>query len=238
MPTLSRIQAEALLRTARAGRPLYDDLRPAYTRLDPLVALLRRRGFTGRMSAAGRPGEGVVWFDHGRLHSGWLLLPEARDVVIQREDPLAALRALWGDAAAIVAGPPARRCGAGGRPLGPPPARSAGAGAPAPRQPAGTATGGGGERRAGAGRSGIRPGRPRPARPGQGGGGGGGRRGADAVRGRADVRAARSRASGLAPDGRGGAGLGCGAAHLRAAGVGRPGPPPPLIFPPAPRGWP
>src|SRR3990170_1418341 len=78
MPTLSRIQAEALLRPARAGRPLYDDLRPAYTRLDPLVALLRRRGFTGLMSAAGRPGEGVVWFDHGRLPRGWLLPPEGR----------------------------------------------------------------------------------------------------------------------------------------------------------------
>lgn len=103
MSPLSRMQAEALLRTARAARPLYDDLRPAYTRLDPLVALLRRRGFTGLISGAGRPGEGVVWFDHGRLHSGWLLPPGARDVVIQREDPLAALRALWADADAIVA---------------------------------------------------------------------------------------------------------------------------------------
>src|SRR3990170_3851568 len=87
MPTLSRMKAEALLRTARAARPLYDDLRPAYTRLDPLVALLRRRGFTGLMYAAGRPGEGVVWFDHGRLHSGWLLLPEARDGGIPRCTP-------------------------------------------------------------------------------------------------------------------------------------------------------
>ncbi len=138
MPTLSRIQAEALLRTARAGRPLYDDLRPAYTRLDPLVALLRRRGFTGLMSAAGRPGEGVVWFDHGRLHSGWLLLPEARDVVIQREDPLAALRALWADADAIVAvhpGPPPLTANgidaaAPARATGPP---AAAAPAPAPR---------------------------------------------------------------------------------------------------------
>jgi len=148
MPTLSRIQAEALLRTARAGRPLYDDLRPAYTRLDPLVALLRRRGFTGLMSAAGRPGEGVVWFDHGRLHSGWLLLPEARDVVIQREDPLAALRALWADADAIVAvhpGPPpltanAIDAAAPARATGPPaaaaPAQSVTPLAPAPVRPA------------------------------------------------------------------------------------------------------
>src|SRR3972149_2162912 len=87
MPTLSRIQAEALLRTARAGRPLYDDLRPAYTRPGHLVALL----------------------------------PEARDVVIQREDPLAALRALWADADAIVAVHP-----------GPPPLTGEGADAAAP----------------------------------------------------------------------------------------------------------
>ena len=148
MPTLSRMQAEALLRTARAARPLYDDLRPAYTRLDPLVALLRRRGFTGLMYAAGRPGEGVVWFDHGRLHSGWLLLPEARDVVIQRDDPLAALRALWADADAIIAvhpGPPpltanAIDAAAPARATGPPaaaaPAQSVTPPAPAPVRPA------------------------------------------------------------------------------------------------------
>jgi len=148
MPTLSRMQAEALLRTARAARPLYDDLRPAYTRLDPLVALLRRRGFTGLMYAAGRPGEGVVWFDHGRLHSGWLLLPEARDVVIQRDDPLAALRALWADADAIIAvhpGPPpltanAIDAAAPARATGPPaaaaPAQSVTPLAPAPVRPA------------------------------------------------------------------------------------------------------
>src|SRR3972149_3602592 len=125
------------------GRPLYDDLRPAYTRLDPLVALLRRRGFTGLMSAAGRPGEGVVWFDHGRLHSGWLLLPEARDVVIQRDDPLAALRALWADADAIIAvhpGPPplpahAIAAAAPARATGPPPAAAPAPPASAPPPP-------------------------------------------------------------------------------------------------------
>lgn len=120
MTMLSRMQAESFLRGARAGRPLYDDLRPAYTRLDPLVALLRRRGFSGLMYAAGRPGEGVVWFDRGRLHSGWLLLPGARDVVVQWEDPLAALRALWADADATVAvhpgTPPATGEGAGPAP--------------------------------------------------------------------------------------------------------------------------
>src|SRR3990170_8317992 len=148
MPTLSRMKAEALLRTARAARPLYDDLRPAYTRLDPLVALLRRRGFTGLMYAAGRPGEGVVWFDHGRLHSGWLLRPEARDVVTQRDAPLAALRARWAEVDAVVAvhpGPPPLPAdgvdaAAPARATGPPaataPAQSVTPAAPAPVRPA------------------------------------------------------------------------------------------------------
>ncbi len=138
MPALSRMQAESLLRSARAGRPLYDDLRPAYTRLDPLVALLRRRGFTGLMYAAGRPGEGVVWFDRGRLHSGWLLLPGARDVVLQREDPLAALRALWADADAVVAVHPGTPPLLGDGAEAAPPAKATGApatvGPPAPIQ--------------------------------------------------------------------------------------------------------
>ncbi len=134
MAALSRMQAEALLRAARTGRPLYDDLRPAYTRLDPLVAMLRRRGFTGLMHAAGRPGEGVLWFERGRVHSGWLLVPEAREVAMQRDDPLAALRALWADDEAVVAvhaaTPPPLGDGAegtkatAGAPVGPPAVRA------------------------------------------------------------------------------------------------------------------
>ncbi|MDQ7850115.1 MAG: hypothetical protein RB148_07555 [Armatimonadota bacterium] len=102
MPALSRLQAETLLRVARAERPLYDDLRPAYLRLDPLVALLRRRGFSGLMYAAGRPGEAALWFDCGRLHGAWVLPAGAGDVLLQQEDPLAALRLVWADPDALV----------------------------------------------------------------------------------------------------------------------------------------
>lgn len=108
MAALSRMQAEAFLRTARGGRPLYDDLRPGYTRLDPLVALLRRRGFSGILYAAGKPGEGMVWFDRGRLHSGWLLAIDATEVTIQHDDPLGPLRALWEDVDATVSVHPGR----------------------------------------------------------------------------------------------------------------------------------
>jgi hypothetical protein len=107
MPGFSRMQADKLLEAARTGRPVYEDLRPAYTRLDPLVALLRRRGFTGLIYAAGRPGEGVLWFERGRLHSGWQLVPGERDVTIQHDDPVAALRPLWADGDAVVAVHPA-----------------------------------------------------------------------------------------------------------------------------------
>jgi len=102
MPALSRLQAEALLRVARAQRPLYDDLRPAYVHLDPLVTLLRRRGFSGLMYAAGRPGEGALWFDRGRLHGAWELPAGTGEVLVHQEDPLAALRSLWAEADAVV----------------------------------------------------------------------------------------------------------------------------------------
>jgi len=103
MPALSRMQAESVLRAARGTRPLYDELRPAYVRLDPLVALLRRRGFSGLLHASGQPGEGVVWFDHGRLHSAWLLPAEGGEVQVEQQDPLAVLRVLWADTEATVA---------------------------------------------------------------------------------------------------------------------------------------
>lgn len=122
MPALSRLQAEALLRVARAERPLYDDLRPAYLHLDPLVALLRRRGFSGLMYAAGRPGEGALWFDRGRLHGAWVLPPGTGEVVVHQEDPLAALRLLWADPDAVVAvypgSPPPTGGGADAAPRG------------------------------------------------------------------------------------------------------------------------
>ncbi len=102
MPVVSRMQAEAVLRSTRAGRTVYDDLRPAYTRLDPLVTLLRRRGFSGVMYAAGGEGAGAVWFDRGRLHSGWLLPAGSADIRVEVEDPLQVIRALWADTETAV----------------------------------------------------------------------------------------------------------------------------------------
>ncbi len=106
MSVLSRAQAEALLAPVRGGRALYDELRPAYVSLDPLVALLRRRRFTGVILAAGHPGEGAVWLDEGRLSSAWLLPPGVGDAAVP-PDPLEVLRILWGDADARVAVHPA-----------------------------------------------------------------------------------------------------------------------------------
>jgi len=133
MPAPTRPQAEAALRAARAGRPLYDDLRPAYVRLDPLIAMLRRRGFSGLLHATGKPGEGAVWFDRGRVYASWLLPADGGEVRVQRDDPLAVLRELWGDTQAVVAvrtggspvaagTPPAAAPSAGAASLPPPPA--------------------------------------------------------------------------------------------------------------------
>ncbi|MGH2453855.1 MAG: hypothetical protein ACRDF5_08845 [bacterium] len=107
MSALSRAQAEALLAPVRGGRALYDELRPAYVSLDPLVALLRRRRFSGVILGAGASGDGAVWLEEGRLSGGWLFSSGSGDAAIP-PDPLEVLRILWGDADARVAVHPAR----------------------------------------------------------------------------------------------------------------------------------
>lgn len=102
MNPLSRRQAEALLAPLRGGRALYDELRPAYVSLDPLITLLRRRRFTGVILAAGGPGDGALWLEGGRLSGAWLFSPGAQDAAVP-PDPLDVLRILWGDADARVA---------------------------------------------------------------------------------------------------------------------------------------
>jgi hypothetical protein len=99
---LSRRQAEALLAPLRGGRALYDELRPAYVSLDPLITLLRRRRFTGVILATGGPGDGALWLEGGRLSGAWLFSPGAEDAAVP-PDPLDVLRILWGDADARVA---------------------------------------------------------------------------------------------------------------------------------------
>jgi hypothetical protein len=99
---LSRRQAEALLAPLRGGRALYDELRPAYVSLDPLITLLRRRRFTGVILAAGGPGDGALWLEGGRLSGAWLFSPGAEDAAVP-PDPLDVLRILWSDADARVA---------------------------------------------------------------------------------------------------------------------------------------
>ncbi|MBI3975189.1 MAG: hypothetical protein HY334_02250 [Armatimonadetes bacterium] len=123
MSALSRQQAEALLAPVRGSRALYDELRPAYAVLDSLVALLRRRRFSGVILAAGTPGEGAVWFEEGRLQGAWLFPPGA-DGSTTPPDPLDVLRAFWGDPDAVVAVHP-----------GSPPAPVPSAAAPAPAAP-------------------------------------------------------------------------------------------------------
>lgn len=131
MAALSRQQAEALLAPVRGSRALYDELRPAYAVLDPLVALLRRRRFSGVILAAGTPGEGAVWFEEGRLQGAWLFPPGA-DGSTTPSDPLDVLRVFWGDPDAVVAVHP-------GSPPAPtpavPPAPAPSAAAPAPAAP-------------------------------------------------------------------------------------------------------
>lgn len=131
MAALSRQQAEALLAPVRGSRALYDELRPAYAVLDPLVALLRRRRFSGVILAAGTPGEGAVWFEEGRLQGAWLFPPGA-DGSTTPSDPLDVLRVFWGDPDAVVAVHP-------GSPPAPtpavPPAPAPSADAPAPAAP-------------------------------------------------------------------------------------------------------
>lgn len=100
--TLSRSEALAALGGVGGGRALYDDLRPAYTRLEPLVALLRRRGFSGVMHAAGQQGEGALWFARGQLLCAWLFPPGASRAEVHQHNPLEVLRTLWADADAVV----------------------------------------------------------------------------------------------------------------------------------------
>lgn len=100
--TLSRSEALAALGGIGGGRALYDDLRPAYTRLEPLVALLRRRGFSGVMHAVGQRGEGALWFARGQLLCGWLFPPGASTAEVHQHNPLEVLRTLWADADVVV----------------------------------------------------------------------------------------------------------------------------------------
>lgn len=100
--TLSRSEALAALGGLRGGRALYDDLRPAYTRLEPLVALLRRRGFSGVMHAVGQQGEGALWFARGQLLCAWLFPPGASRAEVHQQNPLEVLRTLWADGDAVV----------------------------------------------------------------------------------------------------------------------------------------
>ncbi len=100
--TLSRSEALAQLGGVGGGRALYDDLRPAYIRLEPLVTLLRRRGFSGVMHAAGQQGEGALWFARGQLLCAWLFPPGASRAEVHQHNPLEVLRTLWADADAVV----------------------------------------------------------------------------------------------------------------------------------------
>lgn len=100
--TLSRAEALAALGGVGGGQALYDDLRPAYTRLEPLVVLLRRRGFSGVMHAVGQQGEGALWFARGQLLCAWLFPPGASRAEVHQHNPLEVLRTLWTDADAVV----------------------------------------------------------------------------------------------------------------------------------------
>jgi hypothetical protein len=100
--TLSRSEALAALGGVGGGRALYDDLRPAYTRLEPLVVLLRRRGFSGVLHAVGQRGEGALWFARGQLLCAWLFPPGASRAEVRQQNPLEVLRTLWTDDDAVV----------------------------------------------------------------------------------------------------------------------------------------
>lgn len=100
--TLSRSEALAALGGVGGGRALYDDLRPAYTRLEPLVVLLRRRGFSGVMHVVGQRGEGALWFARGQLLCAWLFPPGASRAEVHQQNPLEVLRTLWADGDAVV----------------------------------------------------------------------------------------------------------------------------------------
>jgi hypothetical protein len=50
----------------------------------------------------------MLWFDRGRLHSGWLLPIDAAEVTVEPDDPLGPLRTLWEDVDATVSVHPGR----------------------------------------------------------------------------------------------------------------------------------